>query len=153
MRNIFVFILPLMLMSGCLSSASPETIVIDEPIYVDESWDNKSHQFWNINPMSVGNTSVMTFNNSGDLIFYLELTAFFHEPLLWEQGFVNYSLIYNNETVWSIEENLSITESTFNMTNVSGNITIQVRASGSDSQIDDNPGDFYIATARFELIY
>ena len=66
MRNIFVFILPLMLMSGCLSSG--ESTTIQEPIVVTEDiLDNHSHQFWNDNPMSMGNNSIITFNNSGNL--------------------------------------------------------------------------------------
>ena len=102
--------------------------------------------------MSVANNSIIEFNGSGDLYFTLELTAAFHDPLLWERGDVNYTLMYENETVWSVQDNASITDYTFNMTNVTGNITVQIRASGSDNPTDMNPGDFFIAKARFDLI-
>jgi len=149
MRKVFALLIPILLLSGCLSSGE-SPVEIQEPTYTfQESYDNHSHQFWNANPMSVGNNSIIELNESGDLSFILELTAFFHEPLLWTQGFVNYSLIYENETVWSVQDNSSITDYTFNMTNVTGNITIQIQSNGSDSQIDNKPGDYFIARAYF----
>jgi len=153
MKQIIVFILPLLLMSGCMSSAEPmESEEPYEPQVVQEVYDNHYHQFWNVNPMSIANNSIIEFNGSGDLYFTLELTAAFHDPLLWERGDVNYTLIYDNETVWSVQDNASITDYTFNMTNVTGNISVQIRASGSDNPTDMNPGDFFIAKARFDLI-
>ena len=89
---------------------------------------------------------------NGTLNMTLELSGFFHEPLLWEQGMVNYSLIYNNETVFSVEINKSIENFNFTLTNFTGNITIQINSSGSDDPTDNNPGDFYIAKTRFEII-
>ena len=50
--------------------------------------------------MSVGNASIVSFNGTGELNFTLELTAQFHEPLLWDRGFVNYSLIHDNKTIF-----------------------------------------------------
>lgn len=151
MRNIIVFIIPILLMSGCLTSeASPvnDNLII----HSEEISDNQSYQFWNAHPMSIGNNSLIAFNNTGQLFVTLELNSFFHEPV-WEQGYVNYSIIYNNETVWSIQSNGSITLHTFNMTNVTGNMVIQIQANGSDNQTDNKPGDLYIAKAEFELIY
>ena len=150
MRSIIVFIIPILLMSGCLTSPVQTDEII---IHSEEISDNQSYQFWNVNPMGMGNNSVITFNNTGQLFFTLELTAFFHEPAQWGQGYVNYSLIYNNETVWSFQSNKSITTHTFNMTNVTGNMVIQIQANGSDNQTDNKPGDLYIAKAEFELIY
>ena len=152
MRNILVFILPLMLMSGCLSSG--ESTTIQEPIVVtEEVFENHSHQFWGDNPMSIGNKSIITFNNSGNLYLNLELSAYFHEPISWEQGWVNYSLIYENETVWSVQSNNSVNDYTFGIGNMTGDITIQIRASGSHNATSPNPGDFFIAKTHFELIY
>ena len=152
MRNLLAFILPILLMSGCLSSAE---VAIDEPIYesetVQEINDNQSYQYWNIVPMGMGNESQIVLNGSGQLNFTLELTAFFHEPLFWEQGAVNYSLIHENETIWSVELNQSIENYNFTMENMSGNITVQIQSNGSDDQTDNKPGDFYIAKAVFTL--
>ena len=102
-------------------------------------------------PMGMGNDSQIVLNGSGQLNFTLELTAFFHEPLFWEQGAVNYSLIHENETIWSVELNQSIENYNFTMENMSGNITVQIQSNGSDDQTDNKPGDFYIAKAVFTL--
>ena len=62
-----------------------------------------------------------------------------------------YSIIYNNETVWTVEENQGLNEYSFNMSNVSGNLTILIQSSGSDSQTDNKPGDFFIARTHIEM--
>jgi hypothetical protein len=123
-----------------------------QPQIVQEVFENNSHQYWNTAPMGMGNSSYIELNGSGNLNFTLELSAMFHEPLLWEQGYVNYSLIYNNETVFSVQLVNGMEEMYHhNMTNVSGNLTLQIQSSGSDSQTDDKPGDYYIANAYISL--
>ena len=153
MRKVFALLIPILLLSGCLSSGEP-TEEYEGPTYmVEEHYDNQSYQFWNANPMSMANTSIIIFNNSGDLNFTLDLKAQFHEPLLWERGFVNYSLIYENETVWSVEANDSHEVYTTNLSNITGNITVQVQSSGSDDPADEKPGDYFVAIATFNLKY
>jgi len=152
-QKIFALLIPLLLLtSGCLSS---EAEVSEEPIYepqvVQSTYDNHSYQYWNVNPMGQGNISEIPLNGSGDLLFSLDLTGFFHESLLWERGYVNYSVYQENETLFSVqivqaEENYSAV-----WENMSGNLTVEIQSTGSDSQTDDKPGDFYIAKARFEL--
>ncbi len=152
MKEIFLIVV-MTLFSGCL--ASDEVSVIEEPYTPEvreEVYVNHSHQFENVNPMGMGNSSTIMFEENGTLNMTLELSGFFHEPLLWEQGMVNYSLIYNNETVFSVEINKSIENFNFTLTNFTGNITIQINSSGSDDPTDNNPGDFYIAKTRFEII-
>ena len=152
MRKVFALLIPLLLFSGCLSSGEPTTT--QEPIdNREEIWDNHSYQFWNVAPMSMGNNSIITFNNSGDFYMALELSAIFHDPISWEQGWVNYSLIYENETVWTVQSNNSINTYTFGMADVVGNMTVQIRASGCDDANDTTPGDFFIAKVHFELVY
>jgi hypothetical protein len=152
MKEIFLIVM-ITLFSGCL--ASDEVSVIEEPYTPEvreEVYVNHSHQFENVNPMGMGNSSTIMFEENGTLNMTLELSGFFHEPLLWEQGMVNYSLIYNNETVFSVEINKSIENFNFTLTNFTGNITIQINSSGSDDPTDNNPGDFYIAKTKFEII-
>ena len=38
-------------------------------------------------PMSVGNTSIVSFNETGEVNFTLDLTAQFHDPFSMGQGF------------------------------------------------------------------
>ncbi len=132
--------------SRCLSE-EPETVEIAEPEPVlSENWDNQSYQYWNVQPMSVGNVSEISFNNTGDVNITMNLTAYFHEPLLWEQGYMEYMLEYNNETVFNVTLNLSNNEMFWvNLTNVSGNITVRIQSNGSDDPASQEPGDFFIA--------
>jgi hypothetical protein len=145
----------LLVLSGCIYwDDSPEpSFEGGEDTLSEEISDNHSFQFWNIYPMSVGNTSMITFNNSGDLFVTLELVAFFHEPIVGDQGWINYSLIYDNETVWFVETDNNTKDYTFNLTNFTGNITVKVESNGSDNQNDNKPGDLFIAKANFELVY
>ena len=138
-------------MSGCIS---PESNTTKEDTCCGESEDSSfthSYQFWNENPMSIGNQSTLTLNHSGNLYLSLELSAFFHEPVSWEQGWVNYSLIYENETVWTVQVNSSKNIYNFGMTVVEGNMTIEIRASGSHNSTSQNPGDFFISESEFRL--
>ena len=152
MRKLFVLLIPLILLSGCIGSADEPEPIEYQPQIVQEVFENTSHQYWNTAPMGMGNSSYIELNGSGNLNFTLDLSAMFHEPLLWEQGYVNYSIIYNNETVFSVELVNGMEEMYHhNMTNVSGNLTLQIQSTGSDNQTDDKPGDYYVAKAHISL--
>ena len=154
MRKVFALLIPILLLSGCLGSDESIQEPQEEIVMLEQHFDNHSHQFWNTHPMSIGNTSIVTFNNSGDLNFTLDLTAKFHEPPLWERGYVNYSLLYENETVWSIETHTHPQEIHYmNISNITGSLTVQVQASGSDNPADEEPGDYFVAIATFDLKY
>jgi len=151
-QRVFALIIPLLLVvSGCLSSAEVSEEPIYEPQVVQTVYDNHSYQYWNVNPMGHGNISEIPLNGSGDLLFSLDLSGFFHESLLWERGYVNYSVYQENKTLFSVQINQSIENYSFIWENVSGNITVEIQSTGSDDPSDNNPGDFYVAKARFEL--
>ena len=153
MRKVFALLIPMLLLSGCLSSDEPTeeiyTSLIRETVY-----DNHSYQFWNMAPMSVGNASIVSFNETGEVNFTLELTAQFHEPLVWDKGFVNYSLIHDNKTIFSayLQEGLNAKYHK-TISNATGNFTIEIRSSGSDNQTDNKPGDYFIAKSIFVQEY
>ena len=151
-QRIFALIIPLLLLtSGCLSSAEVSQEPPYEPQVVQTVYDNQSYQYWNVNPMGMGNITEIPLNGSGDLLFSLDLTGFFHEAVLWERGYVNYSVYQENKTLFSVEINQSIENYSRIWENMSGNITIEIQSTGSDDPSDNNPGDFYVAKARFEL--
>ena len=151
-HRVFALIIPLFLVaSGCLSSAEVSEEPIYEPQVVQTVYDNHSFQYWNVNPMGQGNISEIPLNGSGDLLFSLDLTGFFHESLIWERGYVNYTVYQENKTLFSVQINQSIENYSFIWENVSGNITVEIQSTGSDDPSDNNPGDFYVAKARFEL--
>ena len=64
MKEIF-FVVVITLLSGCL--ASDEATIIEEP-YIsevrEEIYNNHSYQFDNVNPMGMGNTSTITFEEN-----------------------------------------------------------------------------------------
>lgn len=140
-------------------SADSETMIEPEkvePVMVYQGWDNHSHQFWNVAPMSVGNMSVISNNNTTSEMGFnfnitLELKAFFHEPLLWEQGYVNYTLSQGNETLFEVQLNHSQELFYINLTNITGNLTVEIQSTGSDDATTQEPGDFFIAQAKYEV--
>jgi hypothetical protein len=140
-------------LAGCMGDVkSPQMEPESEPALVMEGTDNQSLQYWNAAPMSMGNISVISFNNSSGYVnLTLELSAFFHDPILWERGFVNYSLMYNNETVFSVTQQENQTLYYVNLTNISGNLTIDVKSSGSDDKTTAEPGDFFIAKTEYKM--
>ena len=157
MKKLMVIALALLLsMAGCLESDSEtKKAEVGEIVLVQEGWDNHSYQYWNAAPMSVGNISMMSLENHTigcDVNITLELSAYFHEPLLWEQGYVNYTLTYDNETIFTTVLNYSMEVYQINLTNVSGgNITVEIQSNGSDDITSPEPGDFFIALAEFEV--
>ena len=159
MRKIVALMITLLItMAGCMSEEAKPILEVaeDEPTMVYEGWDNHSYQFWNIAPMSVGNMSTLSNNNTtGEMGFNfnitLELKAFFHEPLLWEQGYVNYTLSQGNETLFEVELNHSQELFYINLSNITGNITVEIQSTGSDDGTTAEPGDFFIAQAKYEV--
>ena len=103
--------------------------------------------------MSHGNVSIVSFNETGELNFTLQLTAQFHEPLVWDRGYVNYSLIHDNRTIFSayLQEGMNAKYHK-TVSNITGDFTIEIYSSGSDNETNPQPGDYYIAKAEFHLI-
>ncbi len=142
-------------LSGIYWALDEDTVVqeVEQPQIVQTINDNHSHQYWNVNPMGMGNVTEIVLNGSGDLHFNLVLTGWFHEPALWERGYVNYTISQGNQTLFSAQVNHTL-EETYNITwlNMSGNITIEIQSTGSDDPTDSKPGDYYVARAEFELM-
>ncbi len=140
-------LIAMLMLAGCLATADTNTskkVVEYEPVMY---YNNSSYQFDNLAPMSYGESFNLTLNETTTL--YVELYTRFHDPLVWEKGMFNLSLVHDNYT-WSFETN-DTTIQEFNHTfNQSGNFTVHVRASGSDDPADEIPGDAYIAYLRFE---
>ena len=149
MRKVFVLLISLFLLSGCLSQEEkdPEPY---SPQIVEQVWENHSYQFWNLAPLSTGNQTIISFNQTGDVSITVDLQADFHIPLVWERGYVNYTLINENETVFSHQLSDGVGHFEINISNLS-NLTIQIQASGSDSPADNKPGDWFIARTYCEM--
>ena len=87
------------------------------------------------------------------VVISIELTGFFHQPDLWEQGYVNYTVSQGNETLFSVQVNHTLQEE-YNAIwlNMTGNITIEIQSTGSDNPTDDKPGDYYVSNAEIHLL-
>jgi hypothetical protein len=150
MRKVFALLIPILLLSGCLSTGEKTGQEPTTPQIVEQVWENESYQFWNLAPAMVGNQTITSFNQTGDVIITVDLDAEFHTPLAWERGYVNYTLINENETVFSHQMSEGDGYFEINISNLS-NLTIQIQSSGSDSPTDDRPGDWFIARTYCEM--
>ena len=154
MNKIMVILLSLcIILAGCMSDDNSGKMESDpDPVVVQDGYANHSWQFWNAAPMSMGNNTIISFNNSsGDVNLTLELSGFFHEPSLSSQGYVNYTLFYQNETVFSKTVTQNSSTYYINVYNVSNNITLQIQSSGSDNKTTSEPGDFFIAKTKYVM--
>lgn len=150
MRRLAVLLIVMLILSGCFSTGEKKEGKPHIPQIVEQEWANNSYQFWNIAPMSMGNQTIVSFNETGDVAITVDLSGFFHEPLLWEQGYVNYTLINENETVFSHQLSEGEWHFEIYLSNVS-NLTIQIQASGSDNATDQHPGDWFLSRTYCEM--
>jgi len=118
---------------------------------VFDAWDNHSYQFWNVAPMSVGNSSTLNTSASDLVTITLELSAYFHEPIFWEQGYLNCTLKQNNETLFTTVLNRSQVTHSFDIFDVTDNITITIQSTGSDDDATPEPGDFFIVRVNYQV--
>jgi|11_taG_2_1085331.scaffolds.fasta_scaffold00036_2 hypothetical protein len=135
----FVFLL-ISSMAGCLQDDIEP--VIPEP-QIEAEYDDflSAYQFENVLPMGHGNSTEIYFDNGTEV--KLVLHARFHEPVAWEQGYVNLSIVGPGLNV-TIQQSNDILNYTW-VVNSSGNHTIEILSEGSDNQADTLPGDAYIA--------
>ena len=157
-KTMALMITLLITMAGCMGddNTTISEPIDDAPVMMYQGWDNHSYQFWNLAPMSVGNMSTLSNNNTTSEMGFnfnitLEVKAYFHEPLLWEQGYVNYTLSQGNETFFEVQLNHSQEWFYINLTNITGNITVEIQSTGSDDATTQEPGDFFIIGAEYKV--
>jgi len=127
-------------MAGCLQDDIEP--VIPEPQMEAEYNDFlNAFQFENVLPMGHGNTTEIYFENGTEVKLILQ--ARFHEPVAWDQGYVNLSIVGPGLNV-SVQQIDDVRNYTW-MINSSGNHTIEILSEGSDNQADNLPGNAYIA--------
>jgi len=147
MNKLLSIVILIMLTVGCLESEGLEDIQVEPIVNPTIYFANHSHQYDNVLPMGHGNQTDLVLNNTTQM--HIEIWSRFHEPLAWEQGYVNVTVSSDNST-WSYQT--SDTDSV-NMTvwlNQSGNYSLVIISEGSDDQTDNLPGDAYVIQARFE---
>lgn len=140
-------------MSGCIGDSEEPTVEI--PLMRGSHDVIQSHQFNNTGPMAMGQQSVgevNVTNTSVSLYLNVTLLAHFHEPTFWSQGWVNVTILDENDTiVWSNQTNDGEHHYNLELFNHTGNLTYQVTAEGSDDQLDDEVPDYYVV--EYNLTY
>ena len=141
MKNLIALLLILLtIVAGVLIPSYGE--VDEEPQYESEyrEWKD-SHQFNGGYMMGHMNATNLTFNNSGEIQFDIDIVAYF-EKIVTMEGYVNVSILSEGEEIISYQTNESIS---WKWT-IEGydNLTIRVIAVGSDTHPDSDFGDYYI---------
>ncbi len=143
MKNLLILLIVVML-SGCLEQPAMESMDCGGGELDDNKWWGDAHQ-WNSAPMSYGNTTNWTMNNTSDGMLHLniDVEAYFSEavgPL--EKGYLNISVIQNG-TLW---ENQTSETGVWNVSipvNTSQEVWIEIRATGKDTHPDSQYGDYF----------
>jgi len=152
MKNILLVILLILSgMSGCLSS--DEVYPTDIVMGMEEESYLHSYQFNNTAPMGFGNQTNAPVNETNvTLHLNINMSSYFHEPLTWEQGFVNVTILDENQTVlWSNQSSGGQIEGNITLSNHTGNLTLQVLAEGSDNPADSSVADWYVV--KYNMTY
>ena len=145
MRNLVILLIVVML-SGCLEKSATQSLDCGGGEMSDYYWGD-SYQ-WNTLPMSYGNTTNWTLNNTSVGVLDVNITihpAWFSEavgPL--EQGWLNISLIQNETVLW---ENQTSETGVWNVSipvNTSQEVWIEIRATGKDTHPENDYGDYFV---------
>ena len=143
MRYIIILLIAIML-SGCLEEPVQQSMSCGGEEITDNLGWSDAYQ-WNGAPMSYGNTTNWTLNNTSDgqLHLNIDVVAYFSEAIgLLEQGFLNISVIQNG-TLW---ENQTSETGVWNVSipvNTSQEVWIELRATGKDTHPDSQYGDYF----------
>jgi len=154
MSRIAVLMVVLMtLITGCVSEENASPIQNNSTWTSELSHVNHSNQHTNVYPMSVGNNTDVSVN--GSVNFHIMWRYLYHEPMLWEKGNLNLSILHTegNESVvlWSYEPTNTNSNYTFNELWLRGNVSLIANSEGSDDLNDDKPGDWFIVNWRVEV--
>ena len=133
LKKAFAFLVLLIFLSGCVSSAEPtSTEGLEVKKYDNEQRILHSYQFWNEYPLSVGNTTV--FNESG--LLGCEIKTFNHE-----EGNLTLHIHYDDETIL----NKSFRNQTAYFTiSVSANMTLDSYSMGYHDPEVAPIGDYFV---------
>jgi len=138
------FIIPMLLLSGCLDSSAESTPTVEPEIDTfDMIW---GHQFNGSYPTSIANLTDFKLNETSNIKF--NTWSRFHDPTDGERGYGNIS-IYGPDNYtwhWNTQESkrvvleVDITQS--------GNYTLWIHTSGSNNDTENYPGDAMVVVTE-----
>ena len=134
-----------MMLSGCLSSSENMVEPVEPEMEIITETENHSHQFMNIQPMSVANNTAYEVN--GSVWVMANWTWVFHEPVLWEQGNMTMQVLVGNESnnsvVWESTPVNNTGSVNLSLDTLNTTLTLRVQATGSDNPADNIPADWF----------
>jgi len=139
--------------SGCLGSEEPlPAIEVSEPQNAEYNY-TFSYQFNNYAPMGYGNETTVTLNATNMSVWLdVNISSGFHQPLLWDQGSINISILDDNETLlWSNKSSEGQDNHTILLSDNftwNGNLTLRTTADGSDNATDGEVADWYVVRVK-----
>ena len=152
LTTLMLTLLLISLGSGCIGDEPfDKNDVLSEPQVYNHM---DSHQFTNYAPMGIGNSTDITLNGTNMSVWVgINMSAGFHEPLLWEQGSFNVSILDDNQTVlWSNKSSTGQSNYTLVVSDnysYNGNLTFRILSDGSDNATDSEVADWYVV--RYEI--
>lgn len=146
---IFMSMLFLMLgLSGCLGDDTTEPIMNEQTSMTLVENYTHSYQFNNLAPMGMGFENVTEWNNTNmSVAVNITINSMFHMPLAWDQGYINVTLLDENNTVlWTNTSNGG--QSSYNLSvsdnyTHNGNLSLRVLSEGSDNATDEQVADWF----------
>jgi len=141
--------------SGCLGSEEPLQLIDHGGIDPQNAEYNHtfSYQFNNYAPMGYGNETTVTLNATNMSVWLdVNISSGFHQPLLWDQGSINISILDDNETLlWSNKSSEGQDNHTILLSDNftwNGNLTLRTTADGSDNATDGEVADWYVVRVK-----
>lgn len=108
---------------------------------------NDSFQYSNIMGMGHSTNETINMTHNGSLNTIMNITVYFHEPLIGQQGYLNVSL-WENDTLLFTDQTSDNVVWVYNGTLLNENLTIVILSEGSDGTMTgSNVADYYV----FEL--
>jgi hypothetical protein len=102
-----------------------------------------AYQFANMMGSGHGTNDTINMTHAGNMTVWINVTAYFHEPLVGEQGYVRVILMDNNTEIFNNQT--SDEAEWYNVSNLTQkNLTVLVQSVGSDGTLTGAPvADWY----------
>ena len=147
--GVFVVVLLLSTSSGCFGESERVPELITQERGKTSQW-NDSFQFQNMLGASYVNSTQVNITHNGSMDFDIELIISFTDALVWN-GYLNLSIYegVDNESVWLWSNETTSTGMhriwwDFNTSTNASNMTITVRATGMDSEPENEMADYFV---------
>ena len=114
---------------------------------------NSSHQYNNVMGSGHGTNETLNMTHAGNLTVWINISCFFHEPWIGEQGYVRIILMDNNTEIFNNQTSESV-EWTNNSNLTQKNLTVMIQSVGSDGTLTGaSVADWYIVELTARVVW